>query len=79
MFLVDVGNNLNDYKKLINMYKKFRPVIKSRHPSHSKLRSRNGRLLSLLPFKSVIRFGSSKELDDTIINGGSRIISTRIF
>tara|TARA_R110000851_G_scaffold197269_1_gene348321 strand:- start:1619 stop:2485 length:867 start_codon:yes stop_codon:yes gene_type:complete len=55
------------------MYKKFRPVIKSRHPSHSKLRSRNGRLLSLLPFKSVIRFGSSKELDDTIINGGSRI------
>jgi D-alanine-D-alanine ligase-like ATP-grasp enzyme len=55
------------------MYKKYRPVIKSRHPSHSKLRSRNGRLLSLLPFKSVIRFGSSKELDDTIINGGNRI------
>ena len=43
------------------MYKYFRPRVRSRHPSHAPLR--NG-VLPLFPFKSVIRFGSSKEFED---------------
>lgn len=54
-------------------YTSFRPRIRSRHPSHSKLRSKNGGLLPLLPFKSVIRFGSSTELRDTVEKGGTRV------
>lgn len=51
----------------------FRPVIKSRHPSHAELRSKNGKKLPLLPFKSVIRFGSKTEMIDTIAKGGQRV------
>lgn len=50
---------------------KFRPIIKSRHPSHSPLRTKG--VLGYFPYRSVIRFGSSTELDDTIANGGKRI------
>lgn len=51
----------------------FRPQIRSRHPSHSELRSKNGKVLPLLPFRSVIRFGSTTEMDDTIAKGGNRV------
>ena len=55
-------------------FTKWRPVIRSRHPSHNPLRRRNPlKLLPLLPFKSLIRFGSSTELQSTIANGGDRI------
>jgi len=50
----------------------FRPMILSRHPSHDIFRSKFKKI-NLLPYKSVIRFGSSTELDDTIANGGTRI------
>lgn len=52
---------------------KFRPQIRSRHPSHSELRSRNGKVLPFLPFRSVVRFGSLTELHDTIDKGGNRV------
>tara|TARA_R110000822_G_scaffold73853_11_gene177621 strand:+ start:3517 stop:4380 length:864 start_codon:yes stop_codon:yes gene_type:complete len=56
------------------MLKLFRPVIRSRHPSHSILRRRNpAKLLPLLPFKSVIRFGSFTSLRDTESVGGNRV------
>lgn len=49
---------MNKLKK----YKLFRPLILSRHPSHSILRAKN-QTLPLLPFKSVIRLGSTTESD----------------
>jgi glutathione synthase/RimK-type ligase-like ATP-grasp enzyme len=49
---------MNKLKK----YKLFRPLILSRHPSHSILRAAN-QTLPLLPFRSVIRLGSSTESD----------------
>ena len=55
-------------------YTQWRPVIRSRHPSHNPLRRRNPlKLLPLLPFKSLIRFGSSTEMQSTVDNGGDRI------
>lgn len=50
----------------------FRPMILSRHPSHDCLRAKF-KNTSLLPYQSVIRFGSSTEIDDTVANGGKRI------
>ncbi len=50
----------------------FRPMILSRHPSHDIFRSKFKKF-NLLPYKSVIRFGSSTEVEDTIDNGGNRI------
>lgn len=47
----------------------FRPQIRSRHPSHQILRTD----LPRLPFKSVVRLGSTTDLPDTITNGGRRI------
>lgn len=52
--------------------KLFRPLILSRHPSHKVLRASN-KNIQLLPFRSVIRLGSSTECEDTIANGGDRI------
>lgn len=49
--------------------KHYRPKIRSRHPSHQSLR----KLLPLLPFKTVIRLGSTTEIEDTIDKGGVRI------
>lgn len=40
----------------------FRPQIRSRHPSHSLLRTR----LGLLPFRSIVRFGSTTIVEDNI-------------
>lgn len=47
----------------------FRPKVRSRHPSHSVLRTK----LPLLPFKSVVRLGSTSEVPDTVDKGGRRI------
>jgi glutathione synthase/RimK-type ligase-like ATP-grasp enzyme len=58
-------------KKLRRKYTRFRPVILSRHPSHSVLRKLG--VLPLFKFRSVVRFGSSTEVKDTIENGGKRI------
>ena len=49
-------------------YTLFRPMIRSRHPSHSILRNRF-KHLKLLPFKSVIRLGSSTQVSDSVSNG----------
>ena len=53
-------------------YSLFRPMILSRHPSHSILRSHK-KTLKCLPYQSVIRFGSTTEVPDTIAKGGKRI------
>lgn len=50
----------------------FRPMILSRHPSHKCLRS-NTKNLPLSRYKSVIRLGSTTDLEDTVFNGGTRI------
>jgi hypothetical protein len=55
--------------QLNKKYTRFRPQIKSRHPSHSILRTN----LPLTPFKSVIRLGSTTEVYDTVAHGGKRI------
>lgn len=44
--------------------------IRSRHPSHDVFRNKQE---LKFPFRSVIRFGSSTELPDTLANGGKRI------
>lgn len=51
---------------------KFRPMILSRHPSHDILRLKH-RKIEAVPYRSVIRFGSSTEVEDTIAKGGNRI------
>ena len=50
-------------------FTQFKPQVRSRHPSHKPLRIG----LSLLPFRSVIRLGSTTDLPDTVSNGGKRI------
>lgn len=54
-----IKNNSNKaiMKKRITHY---RPQIRSRHPSHNPLRNR----LELLPFRSVVRLGSTTTLED---------------
>lgn len=53
-------------------YTLFRPMILSRHPSHDILRLKHKKIAAL-PYRSVIRFGSSTEVEDSIAKGGSRI------
>lgn len=48
----------NQTKKVTR--KGFRPQIRSRHPSHDHLRTS----LNRLPFRSVVRFGSTTEISD---------------
>jgi len=50
----------------------FRPLILSRHPSHKCLRAAT-KNLPLSRYQSVIRLGSTTEVDDTIAKGGRRI------
>lgn len=57
--------------KLQKKFTKFRPQIRSRHPSHSVLRVKG--YLPFMTFPCVIRFGSSTELPDTKNKGGRRI------
>lgn len=47
----------------------FRPQIRSRHRTHDDLRTK----LPHFKFRSVIRLGSTTDLDDTISMGGSRV------
>lgn len=49
----------------------FKPRIRSRHPSHKVLRDK--KIFPLFPFKSVIRLGSTTEMEDTVDKGGNRI------
>ena len=58
--------------KLLKKYTMFRPKILSRHPSHNILRSVHKKIAAL-PYKSVIRFGSTTDLPDTVSNGGDII------
>jgi hypothetical protein len=59
-------------KKSVKQVKKvssgYYAQIRSRHPSHSVVRNK-----IKLPFRTVIRFGSTTELEDTIDKGGGRI------
>jgi len=48
---------------------KYRPMIRSRHPSHNQLRYE----IERLPFRSVIRFGSLTDLTDQSSLDGKRI------
>lgn len=45
------------------MFTKFRPRIRSRHPSHSVLKHQNNNL-PYMPFRSRIRLGSTTEIND---------------
>lgn len=47
----------------------YRPMIRSRHPSHALLRTS----MEKLPFRSVIRLGSLTELDDAASLRGDRV------
>lgn len=53
-------------------YNLFRPMILSRHPSHQCLRLKH-KHIQPLPFRSVVRFGSTTEVEDTVARGGDRI------
>jgi glutathione synthase/RimK-type ligase-like ATP-grasp enzyme len=73
---------MNKLKK----YKLFRPLILSRHPSHSILRAKN-QTLPLLPFRSVIRLGSTTESDgrleinttEAVKNSASKLLMKQKF
>jgi glutathione synthase/RimK-type ligase-like ATP-grasp enzyme len=73
---------MNKLKK----YKLFRPLVLSRHPSHSILRAKN-QTLPLLPFRSVIRLGSSTESDgrleintvEAVKNSASKLLMKQKF
>lgn len=63
---------------------KFRPQIKSRHPSHNGLRTK----LPLLNFKSIVRLGSSTILDNnrieinsvsSIVNSSNKLLMKQCF
>ena len=56
-------------KKLKPKLSQFRPKVRSRHPTHSPLRTN----LVLLPFRAVVRLGSTTNEPDTITNGGPRV------
>tara|TARA_R110000782_G_scaffold46439_1_gene102595 strand:+ start:248 stop:1186 length:939 start_codon:yes stop_codon:yes gene_type:complete len=47
----------------------YRPMIRSRHPSHAPLRE----VMERLPFRSVIRMGSTTELEDVFTANGTRV------
>ena len=72
--------------KLKKKYKLYYPMVCSRHPSHSILRAKN-QTLPLLPFKSVIRLGSSTESDgrleintvEAVKNSASKLLMKQKF
>jgi hypothetical protein len=74
--LIDSSKLFTSRKSVVNKKSKvitqFRPMILSRHPSHDCLRSSTKNIIPL-PYRSVIRFGSTTEVPDTIANGGNRI------
>lgn len=73
---------MNKLKK----YKLYYPMLLSRHPSHSILRAAN-QTLPLLPFRSVIRLGSSTESDgrleintvEAVKNSASKLLMKQKF
>ena len=72
--------------KLKKKYKLYYPMVCSRHPSHSILRAKN-QTLPLLPFRSVIRLGSSTESDgrleinttEAVKNSASKLLMKQKF
>jgi glutathione synthase/RimK-type ligase-like ATP-grasp enzyme len=50
-------------------FTRFRPRVRSKHPSYDILRGS----LPLLPFRSIVRFGSTTELGDETSLGGKRV------
>lgn len=72
--------------KLKKKYKLYYPMVCSRHPSHSILRAKN-QTLSLLPFRSVIRLGSSTDSDgrleintvEAVKNSASKLLMKQKF
>tara|TARA_R110000796_G_scaffold236214_1_gene355500 strand:- start:80357 stop:81247 length:891 start_codon:yes stop_codon:yes gene_type:complete len=54
------------------IYTMFRPTIYSRHPTHSNIRRKN-KAMGLLPFRSVVRLGSTTAINDSISKGGNRV------
>ena len=70
----------------LKKYKLFRPLILSRHPSHSILRAKN-QTLPLLPFRSVIRLGSTTVSDgrleintvEAVKNSASKLLMKQKF
>jgi len=56
-------------KAAVKLEKGFRPQIRSRHPSHNALRG----TLPRLPFRSVVRLGSTTALEDPATRAGTRV------
>lgn len=66
MPLAKKKKNINAPGRVLTMFK---PQIRSRHDTHDHLRNN----LPKMPFKSVIRLGSTTEMVDTVAKGGKRI------
>ena len=72
--------------KLKKKYKLYYPMVLSRHPSHSILRAKN-QTLPLLPFRSVIRLGSTTVSDgrleinttEAVKNSASKLLMKQKF
>ena len=72
--------------KKLKKYKLYYPRIYSRHPSHSILRAKN-QTLPLLPFRSVIRLGSTTVSDgrleintvEAVKNSASKLLMKQKF
>ena len=72
--------------KLKKKYKLYYPMVCSRHPSHSILRAKN-QTLPLLPFRSVIRLGSTTVSDgrleintvEAVKNSASKLLMKQKF
>ncbi len=56
-------------KKSVKKLTSFKVQVRSRHPSHSWLRHNIG----LLPFRSIVRLGSTTQIGDEVSIGGRRI------
>jgi len=64
-----INKKIRNKISVSNKDKKYRPMIRSRHPSHSRLRYE----MEKLPFRSVVRFGSLTELTDIASVRGNRV------
>lgn len=59
------------------MLTRFRPVLRSRHPSHQILSRHNEeKVLPLFPFKSIIRLGSTTEISEVAMEGRIEVNTT---
>lgn len=64
-----IVRKIRNQVNIVSKDKRYRPMIRSRHPSHSRLRYE----IEKLPFRSVIRFGSLTELTDIASLNGKRV------